>query len=463
MNKLRIMLAIIAGKLGIILSRMLGNQGTDFPGRIALKVYPGLLKKLSANISIAKIIVTGTNGKTTTTNMLARILKENGHSFIHNQAGANMISGITTAFIEQANLTGTKKFNYALLETDEANVPLLLKQTGAHYLLVTNFFRDQLDRYGELDHTISLIKEAVKGTGIKLILNADDPLMADFQPQTSLRCWYYGFGDTPYDRSDSEENREGRYCVFCGHELRYRSYHYAQLGQFECPACHNRNPQVDFTGSELELTPGISLRINEMEIESPYQGFYNAYNVLAAVSLARVLSIPETVIKRAIAGFHPQAGRMEEFIIAGKRTILILVKNPAGLNQTLSSLAYDPVCKNVFFALNDNAADGRDISWIWDADVEFISNQDLNIGQFICSGQRSGDIAVRMKYAGVETSRINIRTPLQEGIETAIARESEAVYILSTYTALFECRKILVKLQRQWGKGQAAVSARSVE
>ncbi|MDD3023573.1 MAG: Mur ligase family protein [Syntrophomonadaceae bacterium] len=231
MDKIQVFIAVLVGKLAIVMSRMLGNQGTDFAGRIALKIYPEILEKLAGNIKQGIIMVTGTNGKTTTSNMVAAILKAKGYTLVHNQAGANMISGITTAFIAASNLLGNKEFDYALLETDEANVPLLLKRTNPQYLLITNFFRDQLDRYGELDHTINLIKSAVKDSRIKLLLNADDPLSAHFQKENSLQCWYYGFDDTVYDTNKSTESREGRYCVFCGCEINYKRFHYAQLGQ----------------------------------------------------------------------------------------------------------------------------------------------------------------------------------------------------------------------------------------
>lgn len=462
MNKLRICIAILVGKLLIVLSRMLGNQGTDFPGKMALKIFPSLLKTLAGNINQGIIMVTGTNGKTTTTNMLAQILKSKAYSLVHNQAGANMLSGITTAFIAQSNLSGSKQFDYALLETDEANVPLLLKETKPQYLLITNFFRDQLDRYGELDHTINLIKRAVQDTGVKLLLNADDPLTAHFQKEGGLQRWYYGFDNTGYDSCESSESREGRYCVLCGCEIDYKLYHYAQLGQYSCPGCKNHNPERDFTAHDLEMSPAIELAVNETRINSPYQGFFNAYNILAAVSMAKLLGIEEGLIQQAIAAFEPQAGRMESFRIKGKRVVLILVKNPTGLNQSLAALGYDRTCKNVFIALNDNAADGRDISWIWDADVEMIATREMNIENLVCSGQRSGDIAVRIKYAGVPENKINIQTGLKEGIELAINLESECSYILSTYTALFECRKILVKLQKQYGGGEEQRSLEGV-
>jgi len=447
-RKLRRIAAVLAGKIIIFLSRMLGNQGTDFPGRAARKIYPRILKDLAENIREEVFIVTGTNGKTTTSNMIAAIIREKGYSLVHNTAGANMMSGITTAFIEASNITGRSGFDYALLEVDEANVPLLIKEVKPRVVLITNFFRDQLDRYGELDHTINLIKDAVRHTDIELVLNADDPLVSHFHNDTGLHCWYYGFEDSPYDSLISRESREGRYCVFCGHELEYERYHYAQLGRFRCPHCGNHNHNFNFAGKQLKMNPFIEMYVNDLYIQSPYQGFYNAYNILAAVSAVRLVGIQDDTIQRAIAGYQPRAGRMENFIVNAKRTVLILVKNPTGLNQTLSTLLYDPQSKNLFIALNDNAADGRDISWIWDADVEMLSAEKACIESVVCSGQRSGDIAVRIKYSGIDAEKINIKSELKEGIEGVVAGPGEVNYILSTYTALFACQKILKKLQK---------------
>ncbi len=450
MFNLRKIAAIVVGKVISSLSRIAGHQGSTLPGKMASRIYPPLLKELGNNTYRDTFIITGTNGKTTTTNMIAAIIREQGSSYVHNQAGANMLAGITTAFIGRTNFTGTRPSDYALLETDEANVPHLLTILKPRFILITNFFRDQLDRYGELDYTINLIKEAVKKSDVELILNADDPLQSHFSPETGRHSWYYGFGDTEYDTFVGSESREGRYCVICGHELEYSRFHYAQLGVFHCPQCHNHNPGPDFIGSDLKMTPQIHLKVNDMVIESPYQGFYNAYNILATAALASLAGIEADVIQRAIAGFQPEAGRMETFTISGKRVVLILVKNPTGLNQSLCMLAQDSSPKNLFMALNDNAADGRDISWIWDAEVEVITGEENRINRVICSGQRSGDMAVRIKYSGLNPEKIMIQPNLQAGIGQAINLDSEVSYILCTYTALFASRKILVKMQKKY-------------
>lgn len=444
---LRTIVAIMAAKIIINISRRFGNQGTVLAGRVARWLDPGILKKLAARVTGEVIIITGTNGKTTTSNMIAQILYTNGNSLVHNKAGANMLNGITTAFINASNLTASRRWDYALLETDEANVAPLLNEVNAGQLLITNFFRDQLDRYGELDRTIRLISEGVSGRDIRLWLNADDPLMSGLSSETGLPCSYYGFAATAYDNQENQDSREGRYCMLCGEEIEYRSFHFAQLGAYRCPNCGNTNPVSDYLGSDLMLDHQITMQVNNIKINSPYQGFYNAYNILAAVALTKGLGIGDQVIQEAIARFQPQAGRMERFTVGIKEATLILVKNPTGFNQSLQALLSDHRPKNLFLALNDNAADGRDISWIWDADLEVLAAPGTEISLLVCSGLRSGDMAVRVKYAGVENDLIQIESDLDPAIQKTLAGPGKVSYILSTYTALFQCRKILLRLQ----------------
>lgn len=445
---LRSMAAIAAAKITMRISRWLGNQGTDFPGRVARRIDPSILSKLASRVRGPIIVITGTNGKTTTSNMAAQILLENGQGLVHNRAGANLVSGITAAFIEAANLTGTRRWDCALLEADEANVAPLLSEIKAQILLITNFFRDQLDRYGELDHTISLIKKGMVGQDMQLLLNADDPLMSGFGRDTGLPCLYYGFAETKYDATVSSASREGRHCVICGEEIEYRRFHFAQLGTYRCPRCGNRNPAADFTATDLSLSPQISMKVNGLMITSPYRGFYNAYNILAGVALSKVLGVKDTVIQQSLADFKPQAGRMERFTIHGQPATLILVKNPTGFDQSVEAILQDNRTKNLFFALNDNPADGRDISWIWDANLEILAQPVAKILHLTCSGLRSGDMAVRLKYAGISQDIIHIENNLKKGIKATLKGPGEANYILSTYTALFQCRAVLSRFHQ---------------
>ncbi|MEQ8173710.1 MAG: MurT ligase domain-containing protein [Syntrophomonadaceae bacterium] len=448
MNKLRLIIAIWAGKLVIIFSRLLGNQGSAYPGYLARRIYPDILRVLGSRIERETVIITGTNGKTTTSNLLASAIREAGFRLVHNQAGANMLAGITTAFINAAGFWGNNSFDYALLETDEANVPLLLNEIKADYLLVTNFFRDQLDRYGELDTMIGFIREAALKHHLELVLNADDPLSKAFQDK-GLIIHFFSFAPTIYDSLRSQESREGRYCLLCGQELNYQRFHYAQLGKYTCPGCGQANPPAEYIGERLRMEPLVEFEVESTCIRSQYQGFFNAYNLLAAFAMSKTLGIGEPVIEKAFAAFRPQAGRMEYFEIQGKPCWLVLVKNPTGVNQSLSTVLNGRGSKNLLFALNDNAQDGRDVSWIWDADFELLEPCNKDIVSMVCSGQRSGDIAVRVKYAGLKAEKLKIIPDLARGIKCTLEEEGQLNYILCTYTALFAARKIMVDLQHK--------------
>lgn len=460
MNKLRLIIAIAAGKLVIILSRLLGNQGSAYPGYLARRIYPDILRVLSKRIERGTVLITGTNGKTTTSNLLAGAIREAGFRLVHNQAGANMLAGITTAFVNAAALFRQNSFDYALLETDEANVPLLLNEIKADYLLVTNFFRDQLDRYGELDTMIGFIREAALKHHLELVLNADDPLSRAFQDK-GLTIHFFSFAPTIYDRLRSQESREGRYCLVCGQELVYQRFHYAQLGKYTCPGCGQANPPAEYIGERLRMEPLVEFEVGPAIIRSQYQGFFNAYNLLAAFAMSKTLGIENTAIEAAFSAFRPQAGRMEYFEIQGKPCWLVLVKNPTGVNQSLSTVLNGRGKKNLFFALNDNAQDGRDVSWIWDADFEILESSNNDIVCMVCSGQRSGDIAVRVKYAGLKVEKIKIIPDLAKGIKCTLEEEGQLNYILCTYTALFAARKVMVDLQHKSGekKGKPARAA----
>jgi UDP-N-acetylmuramyl tripeptide synthase len=435
--------AIAAGKWIRTLSRLSGRQGSDLPGKIALKIYPELLRELALTVESGIYMVTGTNGKTTTTNMAGAIFREAGYGYVHNRAGANMLSGITTAFIEATNWSGRRKISRALLEVDEASLPVVLRYLTPQTLLITNFFRDQLDRYGELDRLLDLLKNAITGRGIELILNGDDPLMRAFDA-VDAEHKFFGFAESPYDRAQSSGNREGRYCLFCGQELSYERFHYAQLGDYRCAGCGNHNPPIDFRAEQLELTGGITFSLGNTRYTSPYQGFFNAYNMLAAVALAREAGVPEALIRSALEAFPPQNGRMEEFIIQGRPATLALIKNPTGLEQVVSALREDPRSKNLLLILNDRAADGKDVSWIWDAELEAYNlPEDAHILRVATAGTRGGDMALRLKYAGFSPDKITAGEDIAAGVENVLAGDGERTYVLSTYTALFEVRKVL--------------------
>ena len=443
-KKVRILAAILFSKAVLLLSRVAGNQGSVLPGRLALIIYPAILKELAKGIEKHTIIITGTNGKTTTANILAHILKTAPYTLINNSSGANMMAGITTAFIDGASWYGGGKYDYAVLETDEANVAPLLKEIKADYLLITNFFNDQSDRFGDLNRIVALIQDAARGKDLELFLNADDPLISSFVEYTGCKAYYFGFEDNKYDQTSSREKQAGNYCAFCGSLLIYEKFRYAQLGKYKCPNCKSQNPQADFSVSSLILEPRIKITVNGMEIQSSLRGYYNAYNLLAAVSVALHFQVSRDIIESSVKAFHTNAGRMEKFMVREKACLLTLIKNSAGFNQLLASLPFDNQDKTLIFFLNDSAADGRDISWIWDVEAENLTQKSYRVKSIICSGQRSGDMALRIKYSGWPLTKLQIAGTPYEALNLALKEKNHNIYLVCSYSALFKTRKMLL-------------------
>lgn len=444
----RFWLALWAGKGISGILKFLGKKGTTLPGKIALDFEPHLMGLLSAAYTDGIIMVTGTNGKTTTANLLAQILKAEGKTFAFNQAGANLITGITGALLENTGWGGRAKVKMALLEVDEATVPKFCQQVTPQIAIVTNFFRDQLDRYGELDTTIKLVRDAIPQE-THLILNADDPLVAQFG-RGRVYTLYYGVERTPDSKTVSTETREARFCPHCGEELEYTLYHYGQLGIYACP-CGYKRPVPPVLAQDVEADEGgIQFRVDPTSYSIALQGYYNLYNALAALTAAKRLGIKDREIQRGLGEFVPQAGRMEQFILPKGRVTLTLVKNPTGFNQvihTVLSHKERPIC--LLIGINDLAADGRDISWLWDVDFEFLGQEEERIQRIVCFGLRAEDMAVRLKYAGVPVSKLHIEHELSKALEKVLEDtvDRETIFILPTYTLLFPMREILENMQ----------------
>lgn len=439
--------ALWAGKKIALLLRLLGKKGTTLPGRVALIIHPQIIRDLAAEYRDGIVIVTGTNGKTTTANLLAQILKTSGRKFAFNQAGANLVTGITGAFLLNSSWLGKSKVHLALLEVDEATVPKFCEQVTPQMAIVTNFFRDQLDRYGELDTTVKLVKNSLPAE-TDLILNADDPLVAQFgigRKQTL----YFGVDQTPDSKTESTETREARFCPQCGAPLEYRLFHYGQLGIYRCPECDFERPRIQVLAEDVHPEEfDLKFRVGVTEYTLALQGYYNLYNALAAITAAKRLGIRDQEIERGIRQFIPQAGRMERFDLPGGKITLTLVKNPTGFNQVLQTV-FNTEGKQVrlLIIINDLAADGRDISWLWDVQFEILGEHIDQIQQIICSGLRAEDMALRLKYAGVPVEKLKIEHTLETAVEQlqAVGTGEESTFIFPTYTALFPVREILDK------------------
>jgi UDP-N-acetylmuramyl tripeptide synthase len=455
--KLRFWLALWAGKLTSIVLKALGKKGTTLPGYIARKIYPPLLGLLASSFPDGAVLITGTNGKTTTNNILAAIFQTAGKKVAYNKEGSNMLQGITGALLQNTSWGGKNQADLLLLEVDEGTVPALCKQLTPRLAVVTNFFRDQLDRYGELNTTVRLVKESLPA-GTELILNADDPLVAQIGT-ARLNVYYYGSRNLPISSSEGREAREGRYCSHCGKELIYSLFHYGQLGIYECLGCGFKRPSPHLEVRDVsEDETGISFWLDQ-EYRIPLQGYYNLYNALAAFCAAERLGVAREDIRLGLENYVSVQGRMEQLSLPGFKLTLNLIKNPTGFNQAITTLAglNKPLC--LLIAINDLAADGRDISWLWDVELETLCGREDKITKVICSGLRAEDMAVRLKYAGLKPEKLLVEQSLPKAVELLEGFQpssEQAVYILSNYTALFPLRDILIAKSRAVNPKEAA-------
>ncbi|MCF8010739.1 MAG: MurT ligase domain-containing protein [Clostridiales bacterium] len=443
----------------MLLSRLLGKgKGSTLPGMIALKIYPGLLHSFSFQLRKGIIIVTGTNGKTTTNNMLAQILAGSGYKVLANLEGANLKKGVTAAFIKAAGLSGKINCDYAVLEVDEGAFPGVVSDIKPQAVVVTNFFRDQLDRYGELDTTIQVVSRALKNTEkVKLVLNADDPLVAQLCKKTGQAAFFYGidFIETSIT-GVIEDTKEAKFCPFCGNNLKYNLYHYSQLGDYVCPGCEFRRPEPDINVSRVYkdgnyFYGSMYFDNNNINLSVPAGGVYNYYNALAAFAASVYLGIEPQVSAGVLYNYTSAIGRMDRFFYNDKPVLLNLVKNPTGFNQSLAALLAQERFQNLLIAINDNDADGRDISWLWDVNFEAIEEKENYFNNFICTGKRGEEMAVRLKYAGVSTNKITVEKSLEGAVSAALSQESEVTYLLVTYTALWQVDSILNKKAKRVG------------
>lgn len=439
-------LAVWAAKLSAVAGRMLGKKSSSTPGTIALKICPNLIRILSQNVTRGIIVTCGTNGKTTTNNLLNTALLKCGYTTVCNNLGANMVNGIATAFAMACDIKGSFKADYAVLEIDEASARRVFAHLTPNYMIITNLFRDQLDRYGEIDITVRLLNEAINmASGVKLILNGDDPLTAQFGD--GREAYYFGISEQVLPQID--ETKEGRFCAKCGHEQVYNYFHYSQLGDYYCPHCGAKRPKIDFDATDIDLSASMKFTVNGSDkIDVNYRGFYNIYNILAVYSAMSVMKIGTNGFNKMLSDYKPQIGRME-LIDLGKPVILNLAKNPAGFNQAIQTVMLDKRKKDVIVAINDLANDGRDVSWLWDVDFEKLSDENLNT--LTTTGIRLYDISLRFKYADVKVD--SITKSMKNAIQECLKTDAEVCYVLVNYTALYSTQTTMLEIKKELGEG----------
>ena len=536
--RLRTLMAVAAAKAALKACHLTGRPGSSLPGRAALKIDPHIIAPLAAQVRRGIIVTCGTNGKTTTNNLLCSALEAQGFCVVSNRLGANMMEGIAAALATAANPLGHLNADYACLEIDEASSAHVLHYLQPDYMILTNLFRDQLDRYGEIDLTMKALEKAIRlAPSMTLVINGDDPLTAYLSKKSGHRIVSFGVSErvgenaqerVPEKRSSGDDRltgsseeqttpevnfsygevreqqttpevnfsygevreqqttpevkssgevREGRFCENCGAPLQYDFYHFSQLGTYRCPSCGFQRPSIDYDASNVRLSPALSFDVKESRtaspdsfndrdfysahegssdargfssasarISAPLTGFYNVYNILAVYSVLREMNLPVDTLEKVLHDFKPQFGRGEVFHVgeqAHQKVLLNLAKNPAGFNQNISAMLQDRSPKDLIIVINDNAQDGRDVSWLWDVDFDRLA--DDTIRSITVSGLRALDMQLRLKYVEIAS---DVAPTVEAAIDRYLAAGCDNLYVLVNYTALYEAHKYLEGIQK---------------
>ncbi len=439
---LRLALETSAARLVGTLSRVAGRGGgTTLPGKLLWKLDPGAVDELAARLPQGVALVSATNGKTTTTAMAAEILGQD-HALAWNRAGANLLSGLTSALVE------ARGSELGLFEVDEGALPEALERMRPRALLLGNLFRDQLDRYGELELVAERWRAAIARLPAEttIVVNADDPVVGDLA-QGRAHALRFGLDDPRQSRTGLQHAADSKYCIRCGAPYEFAAAYVGHLGAYTCPACGHGRPALDLAARDIELRGLIGSRFRlvgthgETEIELALPGLYNVYNALAASALSLALGSTLEAVRSGLARFGAAFGRFERIPTGGKSVVLLLIKNPAGANEVVRTLetGVPPV---LVIALNDAIADGRDVSWIWDVDFEPLLE---HAGLVIASGDRAAELGLRLTYGGLPQDRLAVVPSLEAALDRGLelTQAGTELVVLPTYTAMLALRKTL--------------------
>ncbi len=432
--------------------------GTALPGLVATKFDPRMLDKLAAQLAQGAIVVAGTNGKTTTTRMLASALEHGGLHVAHNRSGSNLQRGIAAALAQQTPLRGPGA-DIGVIEADENAFPDIVARSQPRVVVLLNLFRDQLDRYGELESIVTLWRPAIASLRPQatLVINADDPLLASLAEHASCRVIRFGIDAPGRALPHLPHAADAAYCRACGHRLAYETVYVSHLGNYRCPECGLRRDALDVAAVEIEQHGLESQTITvqrgdheRLQLEVGVPGLYNVYNALAVVSVAVAISnVSDQALQRSMASFRPAFGRLERVTYAGRQLTLALSKNPVGFNELIRTVAASGEVDRIGIGINDLDADGRDVSWLWDVDFERLAEPWLQ-GPVVVGGIRGDDMAVRLKYAGLEIDRINsvaAGQPYAAFLQQVVQSSSpgDHIFLLLTYTSLLQLRRELAR------------------
>jgi UDP-N-acetylmuramyl tripeptide synthase len=453
----RLALETLAARAVGVASRVAGRGGgTTIPGKLLWKIDPGAVDSLAARLPSGVALVSATNGKTTTTTMAARILVRE-HRLAWNRAGANLLSGVASALVT------ARDADLGLFEVDEAALPEAIERTRPRAIALSNLFRDQLDRYGELEVVAERWRAAVQGLPAEtvLVVNADDPVVADLADDRP-RALRFGLDDPRHARPALQHAADSKYCLRCGAPYVYETAYVGHLGAYRCERCGHARPELDVAARDIELVGMRASRFrlvagtDEMPVELSLPGLYNVYNAVAAAALAVALETPLDSIRAGLEAFSAAFGRFERIPAGGKKVVVLLVKNPAGANEALRTLetGVPPV---IVLALNDAIADGRDVSWIWDVDFEPVLP---HVERIVVSGERAAELGLRLLYGGLPEERLEVIPSLESALDRGLEliEAGTELVVLPTYTAMLALRGILAErgLVRPYWEEKAA-------
>ena len=447
---MRSLFAIIAAKTALKANRLTGSGGTALPGMLAQKVDKNILQKLvTNNFPGGIIVVTGTNGKTTTTKLIANILEESGISYVHNKAGSNMERGLISTIAESSSLSGRVEAEVGLFEVDEAFMPRVCRAIKPKTIVVTNLFRDQLDRYGELDKIARSFRALFEDLpDANLVLNADDPLVASlgYDLESSRKATYFGVGDYNGSKLKNDHTADSIFDPFTQQKLHYTEKYFGHIGRYRGKRGGFTRPKLDYQANNVRQKGIESIKFvvnsSTKDIKLDMPGLFNVYNSIAAYAAVKAgFDIDDKNINYALNEASAAFGRSEVLNYLGREVLMLLIKNPTGLNQVIQTYLLKEKDRLLVFVINDNFADGRDISWLWDAAFEDLSDYK---GKVIVGGSRAYDMALRLKYAGLKSVSIEPdETKLLEKVQKNSTKRSK-IFVLPTYTAMLSLRSRIV-------------------
>jgi UDP-N-acetylmuramyl tripeptide synthase len=436
-----------ARAVGELARRAGRGGGTSLPGKLLIRLEPTAIGELASRLERGTIIISATNGKTTTAAMTSSILGLAGISIVHNRAGANMAGGVASTLLQAAHGRHSIDGELGLFEVDEFWLDRLTPQLKPRAILLSNLFRDQLDRYGELESIAdrwAAVADAAAGT--RLVLNADDPLVADLG-RGSPHVTYFGVEDPSVAMPEMQHASDSKHCRRCGAAYEYEAIYLGHLGRYRCPSCGQERPAPAVAAEDIELqgTRGCAFSLRTpggvANVQLPLPGLYNVYNALGAAALCLELGVALDVVRTGLETVAAAFGRAETVPVGDVELTILLVKNPAGANEILRTLVLEGGELDLLAILNDRTADGRDVSWVWDADFEVLAPR---LRKITCAGTRAAELAVRFKYAGVPVERIHVVGPVADALDAAVSSRGRGrLFVIPTYTALLELRGVL--------------------